>query len=353
MIRDIEAKQAKELVLDDLKMPIQEVGAFEKQADAKEHEDKSRLQLKKERKLQRALAKEDIGGALIETPLEAQTALPVERVWPTGFKELDSALGGGLREGLFIIDAVPSQAKTAFALQIADNLAKQGRSAAYFSLENYEYELNAKSLSRATFMLSLKDSEDAGLAKTAEELLNGYGLFEEKETEFYHRAARDYASYAGHLYIYECHGDFGIPQLKSAMKEHSLEHGAAPAAIIDNLQGMVSPSGEAGREKNEKLAIELSQMAKDNKIPIIAVISGLGDDVLRCDALVRIRILEEALPRWGEALPGRGEANGKGLGSRLMEIEVVRKRSGIDGSRVILHFYQDYNCFGVREPEMV
>ncbi|MCL2355466.1 MAG: DnaB helicase C-terminal domain-containing protein, partial [Oscillospiraceae bacterium] len=65
---------------------------------------------------------------------------------PTGFKNLDDALDGGLREGLYVLGAVPSLGKTTFALQIADYIAKQGRDVLIYSLEMTKIRLTARSI---------------------------------------------------------------------------------------------------------------------------------------------------------------------------------------------------------------
>lgn len=45
---------------------------------------------------------------------------------PTGFSNLDDALGGGLYEGVYLVGGIPSLGKTTFAVQIADYMAENG-----------------------------------------------------------------------------------------------------------------------------------------------------------------------------------------------------------------------------------
>lgn len=60
--------------------------------------------------------------------LEDYIALQAERPpLSTGFSKLDAALDGGLYDGLYVMGAVSSLGKTAFCMQMADNLARQGR----------------------------------------------------------------------------------------------------------------------------------------------------------------------------------------------------------------------------------
>ena len=58
-------------------------------------------------------------------------------VWPTGFGVLDPAIGGGLRSGGLVLLAGPQGlGKTTFALQVARNVAREGRPVLYFSYEH-------------------------------------------------------------------------------------------------------------------------------------------------------------------------------------------------------------------------
>ena len=68
----------------------------------------------------------------------------------TRFKTLDEQLDGGIKQGLYILGAIPSLGKTTLALQIADNIAKEHK-VIVFSLEQSRFELVSKSLSRLTF----------------------------------------------------------------------------------------------------------------------------------------------------------------------------------------------------------
>src|SRR5699024_976856 len=67
---------------------------------------------------------------------------------PTGFKQLDEILDGGIREGLHVLGAISSLGKTTLAMQIADQIAQYGEDVLIFSLETGTNELIAKSVSR-------------------------------------------------------------------------------------------------------------------------------------------------------------------------------------------------------------
>ena len=70
-----------------------------------------------------------------------------DNVCSTGFRALDTALIGGLRNGrLYVIGAVSSLGKTTFIQNIADNIAGSGRDVLFYSLEMSKSEVIMKSL---------------------------------------------------------------------------------------------------------------------------------------------------------------------------------------------------------------
>ena len=75
---------------------------------------------------------------------------PLAKMVSTGFKELDNNFKGGLRTGFYVLGAVSNLGKTAFMLQLADQIAKQNIPVLYFSLEMDKKELMARSIARTT-----------------------------------------------------------------------------------------------------------------------------------------------------------------------------------------------------------
>lgn len=75
---------------------------------------------------------------------------------PTGFKQFDE-ITGGIMPGLYIIGAAPSMGKTTFCLQLADQIAANGRKVIYFTLEQTRRELIVKSLNRFTNKSKTRD----------------------------------------------------------------------------------------------------------------------------------------------------------------------------------------------------
>lgn len=70
---------------------------------------------------------------------------PEASVCRTGYSDLDKALGGGMQKsGLYIIGARPGMGKTTFALNIAEKVAKAGKTVLFVSLEMSMTQIAAK-----------------------------------------------------------------------------------------------------------------------------------------------------------------------------------------------------------------
>lgn len=192
----------------------------------------------------------------------------------TGFENLDSILDGGLYEGLYILGAISSLGKTTIALQLADNLAKQGQDVLIFSLEMSKYELIAKSISRLTYLLDA-DLEKRN-AKTIRGITSGerYNYYREEEKSLISKAMEAYKDYAGRIYIHEGIGDIGADQIKEVVKTHISLTGNKPVVIIDYLQILAPYDLRASDKQNtDKAVLELKRLSRDDKITVLAISS--------------------------------------------------------------------------------
>lgn len=169
--------------------------------------------------------------------LEDYIALQAERPpLSTGFSKLDAALDGGLYDGLYVMGAVSSLGKTAFCMQMADNLARQGRDVLIFTLEMTAFELMARSISRETFLAD--DSRTKYRSRTVRGVLDGrrYPEYSLEEREHLQRAKSAYAAYAGHLWFREGDHETGLDYIRAELRRHIRETGVRPVVLIDYLQ---------------------------------------------------------------------------------------------------------------------
>ena len=72
--------------------------------------------------------------------------------YPTGIRQLDERLGGGLYSGLIFLGARPGMGKSTLALQIASEVAAGGTPVLFYSLEMPAIRIESKILNRVIHM---------------------------------------------------------------------------------------------------------------------------------------------------------------------------------------------------------
>lgn len=275
---------------------------------------------------------------------------------PTGFKELDTVLDGGLYEGLYIIGAISSLGKTTFALQMADQIAQAGQDVLIFSLEMARTELIAKSISRNTLHEALKDG-DTNNAKSTREITSGekYKDYSGKEKSIIHAAIDKYGSYANHIYITEGMSNIGAEQIREAVKQHSFFTGNKPVVIVDYIQ-ILAPCNERATDKQniDKAVLELKRISRDCKIPVIGISSF---NRANYSVAVTMEAFKEsgAIEYSSDVLIGLQlkEAGQKGFDTneakkkdpREIELVILKNRNGRTGDKLEYEYYPKFNCF--------
>ena len=191
----------------------------------------------------------------------------------TGFEQLDTLLDGGLYPGLYFIGALSSLGKTAITLQIADNIAKNGRGVLFFSLEMSRNELIARSLSRLTYKLCKGNTR---IAKTTRGILRGnFADFNPAEKEILEQAVNEYSEYAHNLFISEGVGDIGVGEIRKKVDRFMrFNEGVPPVIVIDYAQ-ILAPANEkyTDKQNTDKNVLELKRISRDYHIPVFAISS--------------------------------------------------------------------------------
>ena len=140
----------------------------------------------------------------------------------TGYSNLDEKMS--LYPGLYVLGAVSSLGKTTFVGQLADQLSEAGDRVLYFALEQSEFELVSKGISRMTAR------QDMETAVSAMQIRDGIS------TEAVKRAMEEYRSIACNEAIIECGFDTTIETITETVLEYISETGNRPIVIVDYLQ---------------------------------------------------------------------------------------------------------------------
>jgi replicative DNA helicase len=273
---------------------------------------------------------------------------------PTGFKQLDAVLDGGLYEGLYIIGAISSLGKTTLALQIADQIAQKGKDVLIFSLEMGRTELMAKSISRLTLLL---DAAHGKNAKTTRQITTGsrYEGYSETEKALINQAVTAYAGFAGNIFIYEGIGDIGVAKVRSTVEKHLFFTGQKPVVLVDYVQ-ILAPSDIRATDKQntDKAVLELKRLSRDFKIPVIGI-SSVNRASYNTPAKMEM-LKESGSLEFGSdvvlglQLRGVGGAGfdvdkAKQSNPREIELVVLKNRNGATGGTLRFSYYPLFNYF--------
>lgn len=197
---------------------------------------------------------------------------------PTGFANLDEALDGGMYPGLYVVGAISSLGKTTLCLQIADQIAQQGRDVIIFSLEMSKFELMAKSISRLTCILDVEATRSSTNAKTMRGILDGnrYQKYSQKEKDLILKAWDKYKTFAGYLFIYESYDGISVKQIRNIVQEHTERTGRAPVVMVDYLQILDAPEGLqflSDKQITDKNVKSLKILSRDFNTVVIGISS--------------------------------------------------------------------------------
>lgn len=207
-----------------------------------------------------------------------------KEIWPTGFAKLDEALDGGFHGSqLLCLGAISSLGKSTWCLQIATQMAELGKDVLIFSLEMSRDELNAKTISRYSHMLTLdairrlNANTDIKTEFTTFEVLKGEVFSDYPETyESFMRSVDKARSVAGHIYIHVGNNDVSVDEVAATVRRHILATGNKPAVFIDYLQ-ILNPSKESTekrydvrRSTNDDIT-KLKVLARNEDIPVVVV----------------------------------------------------------------------------------
>lgn len=181
---------------------------------------------------------------------------------PTGWKSLDKALEGGLYEGLYVIPGATGTGKTAFALQMAYQIARQQKDVLYISLEMGEEEIYERHISRLSYELYGSTSK----AKTV------HSLIQEKKTV--PEARQQFEEVGLYLRTICGVGSIDADDIRRVVERYEYKLDTLPVVFVDYLQILKAHDPHmTDKQAVDYNVLRLKQLSRDYKIPVIALAS--------------------------------------------------------------------------------
>jgi len=217
-----------------------------------------------------------------------------ERLWPTGFGDLDPLIGGGLRSGGLVLLAGPhGLGKTTFAVQVCRNVVRTGRPVVYFSYEHEAEDLFQKLLameagevdasSRAR-LTEIRDAFEGDQVSTLEERL--------RVVPGAVQALANVRTYAELLYVHRSTGSrTDLAAIRKHIEAVRDETGVMPMVVVDYLQKVLVPDGPAEEMERTTTIVEgLKDLAIDIAAPVLAIVAA-DKEALQTGTRMRMRHL--------------------------------------------------------------
>lgn len=252
----------------------------------------------------------------------------------TGFTELDKITAGFQRNDLIIVGARPSVGKTAFALNISQNVAtKTGENVAIFSLEMGAEQLVMR-------MLCAEGNIDAQRLRTGSLTDEDWGKL---------TMAMGSLSNAG-IFIDDTPG-IRVSEIRAKSRRLKQEQGGLGMILIDYLQ-LVQGSGRSGENRQQEvseISRSLKALARELEVPVIAL-SQLSRGVeQRQDKRPMMSDIRESGSIEQDAdivafLYRDDYYDKESENKNIIEIIIAKQRNGPTGT-VSLAFIKEYNKF--------
>ena len=271
----------------------------------------------------------------------------------TGFAGLDTALGGGLYPGLYMMGAISSLGKTTLACQIADQIAATGQPVLIFSLEMARKEIFSKSLSRLSAVCKMIGASESTL--TARDLLNATDAARGAPV-LINSLFEAYARISDNIYIHEGVGDVDAKKIRTVTENFVKEHKKVPVVIIDYIQILAPYENRITTDKQnmDKSVLELKRLARDFNAVVIGISSlnrmSYNDPVTMAAFKESGAIEYSADVLIGLQLAGVGSDKfdvdmAKQENPRKIEVKILKNRNGPIVPSHLMQYYPADNLF--------
>lgn len=195
----------------------------------------------------------------------------------TGFSRLNEVLDDGLYEGLYVLIGGTGGGKTAFSMQLAEQVSKRGYPVLYIALEMSWQELVSRAQSRHTFIqCQIEELDYEQYGKTARQITNKkkHQFYTDKEKDIIEKALTRVFEHNKNLYIEDGLGDISATDIREMMQKYKELLGKAPLLIVDYLQ-ILEPLDYRVSDKtnNDRAILELKRISRDYETPVIALSS--------------------------------------------------------------------------------
>ena len=161
----------------------------------------------------------------------------------TGLAGIDEYMS--IRNGVYLLGGLPSVGKTTLAVQLADHFASVGKKVLFFSLEQTEYDLTVKSITRIKSKYHLNETD----------------------------AIAEYKKFSDNITTVVAESSVTIEEIEATLDDYINSNGYKPIVFIDYLQFIQTNGGGPKREGITKVSNALVGMSKRHGLTMFVLSS--------------------------------------------------------------------------------
>jgi replicative DNA helicase len=200
------------------------------------------------------------------------------RVWPTGFDVLDVNLQGGFRSGdLILIGGPQGMGKTTFVLQVARNIARQGRPVVYFCYEHDQTTMLIRLVALEAGLIGGVEAPSVNRIRSTFEASDGLGrTLSERlaDTAGGSEGLEIVREYSDRLAIHRSSGTTtSLEEIKKTIAAVTERHGTPPFVCIDYLQKIPVAGALDEEERTTRIVEQVKDMTLDHDVPVLCVVA--------------------------------------------------------------------------------
>jgi replicative DNA helicase len=201
------------------------------------------------------------------------------RVWPTGFDILDKNLANGFRSGeLVLLGGPQGLGKTTWALQVARNVARSGRSVVFFSFEHDPQTMLIRLVALEAGEIGGVEAPGISRIRESFEATDGPGgpLTERlADTVGGAEAVARVTEYSDRLMLHRSTGSTtSLEVIREAVDVARKATKQLPLVVVDYLQKVKVQDGSQVEDERVTRVVEgLKDLALDLDIPVLAVVA--------------------------------------------------------------------------------
>ena len=201
-----------------------------------------------------------------------------DRIWPTGFDVLDAHLQGGFRSGdLVLIGGPQGMGKTTWVLQVARNVARQGRPVLYFCYEHDQMAMLVRLVALEAGLIGGVDAPGINRIRSSFEAADGLGrgLSQRLSDTYGGVEALDVVrEYSDRLIVHRSSGTTTtMDEIRDAVAKVAAQHGTPPFVCIDYVQKIPVPGLQQEDERVTTVVEQVKDMTLDFDVPVLCVVA--------------------------------------------------------------------------------